>query len=176
VGQSEPGAAGEPPTVDGEQPSETDMSQFVTQADSQALGSGGQAAGTGGTRAGLVNVNTAPLRVLQALDGMPPGGAEAIVAMRQELSGDVLKSPDWIVTSGAVDSGTYDQIKDRITTHSMQFHVEIVGYGDHTKVARRYEWIIEMRGTVAQVLYHRDLTGLGFAWPIDDETMIVKGQ
>jgi hypothetical protein len=26
------------------------------------------------------------------------------------------------------------------------------------------------------VLYHRDLTGLGFAWPIDDETMIVKSK
>ena len=127
-------------------------------------------------RGGLINVNTAPLRVLQALDGMPAGGAESIVAMRQELSGDVLASPDWLMTSGAVDGATYDQIKDRITTKALQFHVEIVGYGDHTKLARRYEWIIEMRGTVAQVLYHRDLTGLGFAWPIDDEMLIVRGQ
>ena len=127
-------------------------------------------------RGGLINVNTAPLRVLQALDGMPAGGAESIVAMRQELSGDVLASPDWPMTSGAVDGATYDQIKDRITTKALQFHVEIVGYGDHTKLARRYEWIIEMRGTVAQVLYHRDLTGLGFAWPIDDEMLIVRGQ
>jgi hypothetical protein len=153
-----------------------DEAQPNTPTGGQPQGSGGQPATTGGMRVGLVNVNTAPLRVLQALDGMPEGGAEAIVAIRQELAADVLQSPDWIVTSGAVDAATYDQIKDRITTRALQFHVEIVGYGDHTKLARRYEWIIEMRGTVAQVLYHRDLTGLGFAWPIDDETTIVKGK
>ncbi len=127
-------------------------------------------------REGLVNVNTAPLRVLQALDGMPPGAAEAIVALRQELTPEALKSSEWLVTSGAIDPATYAQIKDRITTRALQFHVEILGYGDHTKLARRYEWIIEMRGSVAQVLYHRDLTGLGFAWPIDDETLVVKGR
>jgi len=126
--------------------------------------------------AGLVNINTAPLRVLQALDGMPAGAAEAIVAMRQELAPEALQTADWLVTSGAVDAPTYDAIKDRITTRALQFHVEIVAYGDHTKLARRYEWIIEMRGSVAQVLYHRDLTGLGFAWPIDDETFVVKGR
>ena len=122
---------------------------------------------------GLVNVTTAPLRVLQALDGMPPDAAEAIVTLRTGMSGDAWKTADWLVTSGAMDGGTYGQIKDKLTTHALQFHVEILGYGDHTQVARREEWIIEMHGSLAQVLYHRGLTELGLAWPIDDDTVLV---
>jgi hypothetical protein len=130
-------------------------------------------AGTGQTHEGLININTAPLRVLQAIDEMPPAVAEAIVALRRELPAESLADKNWVVTAGAADSATYDQFKDKITTRALQFHVEILGYGDHTKLARRYEWIIEMRGSLAQVLYHRDLTALGFAWPVDDDSFVV---
>ncbi len=127
------------------------------------------------SREGLVNVNTAPLRVLQALDNMPPEIAEAIVTIRQEQSGDALKTPEWLVSSGAMDGGTYALMKDKLTTRALQMHVEVVGYGDHTKLAQRHEWIVEMRGSVAQVLYHRDLTALGLAWPLDnDEYLTVR--
>ncbi len=138
---------------------------------------GALAQGTGSQMyEGPINVNTAPLRVLAALDGMPAGAAEAIVARRQELSPEALAEPDWLVTSGTLDAGTLALIADRLTTRALQFHVEIVAYGDHTKLARRYEWIIELRGSVAQILYHRELTGLGFAWPVDDDTLIVSGR
>jgi hypothetical protein len=118
-------------------------------------------------------VNTAPLRVLQALDNMPPEVAEAIVTIRQEQSGDALKTPEWLMTSGAMDGGTYALLKDKLTTQALQFHVEIIGYGDHTKLAQRHEWIVELRGSVAQVLYHRDLTALGLAWPLDNDQYLV---
>ncbi len=123
---------------------------------------------------GLVNINAAPLRVLMALDDMPEDVAQRIVALRSELDGETLTEPDWPVKAGAMDEATYQNLADRITTRALQFHVEIVGYGDHTKLARRYEWIIEMRGSLAQVLYHRDLTALGFAWPVDDDTVIIR--
>ena len=113
----QPTQLGQPPVAGGAQPPDT--TQPTTPTDGQQSGTGGTPTGTSGMRAGLINVNTAPLRVLQALDGMPAGGAEAIVAMRQELSGDVLESPDWITSSGAVDAATYDQIKDRITTRAL---------------------------------------------------------
>ncbi len=122
---------------------------------------------------GLVNINTAPLRVLEALDGMTPEAAEGIVARRAELDAATLKSANWLVSQGAVDAATFAAFQKRITTQAVQFHVEIVGYADHTKLARRYEWVIEMRGPLAQVLYHRDLTPLGFAWPVDDDTVVV---
>ncbi len=131
---------------------------------------GGQGQGQTQVKEGLININTAPLRVLQVI--MPAEAAAAIVTARAELSGEQLKDVQWV--RGVIDPGTYDQIKDKITTRALQFHVEILGYGDHTRLVRRYEWIIEMRGSLAQVLYHRDLTALGLAWPIDDDTFVVS--
>ena len=132
--------------------------------------------GEGENVAGKINVNTAPLRVLQAIGGMTPDGAEQIVAMRQEFDADALLEADWVQTSGALDSETYEAVKDRLTVQALQFHVEILGYADHVPIARRYEWVLEMRGPIAQVLYHRDLTRLGFAWPIDEDTFMAAEQ
>jgi type II secretory pathway component PulK len=136
-------------------------------------GTGGETPGQTKLVEGLVNVNTAPLRVLQALEGMPPETAEAIVTQRAQLSGEALAKADWVMTSGAMDAYTYNMLKDKLTTKSLQFHVEIIGYGDHTKLARRYEWVIEMRGKMMQVLYHQDLTSLGLAWPIDNDDALL---
>jgi len=127
-------------------------------------------------REGLVNVNTAPRRVLEALDGMTSEALEQIIAVRQELEPEALQDAEWVMQSGAVDPGTYDAIKDRITTNALQFHVEVLGYADHLKLARRYEWIVEMRGTLAQVVYTRELTSLGFAWRVDDDTFVIEQQ
>lgn len=141
---------------------------------------GGGAGGGGGEEenvaVGLIHVNTAPVQVLRAIEGMPPGAAESIVMLRENLDPEALKKADWLVSAGALDPGTYEQITDRITTRALQFHVEIVGYGDHTQLARRYEWIVELRGSIMQVLYHRDLTALGLAWPIDDDTFVVRSE
>lgn len=123
---------------------------------------------------GRINVNTASRRVLAALDGMSAEAADLIVAQRAELAQsnpEALQSKEWIQTVG-VDPVLYEAIKNKITTQAWQFHVEILGYGDHLKLAHRAEWILEMRGTLAQVLYHRDLTALGFAWPIDEDTFL----
>ncbi len=138
-------------------------------------GPSGQPQGRLVMKEGLVNVNTAPLIVLRALDDMPPEAAEAIVTLRQELAGETLAQPDWPVTMGAMDAGTFEALQDKLTTRALQFHVEILGYGDHTQLVRRYEWVIEMRGQLVQVLYHRDLTALGVAWPVDDDSYLVIG-
>lgn len=137
---------------------------------------GDEAGQSSGAVIGRVNVNTAPRQVLAALEGMTPEAAEGIVAMRDELDAESLQDAQWPVTSGAVDAATYDSVKSKLTTKSFQFHVEIVGYGDHVRLRRRHEWIIDMRGPIGQVLYHRDLTRLGAAWPIDDDTIVVESQ
>ncbi|MEW6253975.1 MAG: type II secretion system protein GspK, partial [Planctomycetota bacterium] len=126
----------------------------------------------GAPRAGTckINVNTAPLRVLQCLDGMTEEAAQAIVAMRQQLAPEDLKNPSWPAQTGLVPAA----VQSRLTTKATRFRVEILGYGDHTKVACRYEWLIELRGKVAQVLWQKDLTGLGFGWPVDDDSYIVR--
>lgn len=121
---------------------------------------------------GRVNVNAAPERVLRILDGMTPDAAARIVGARKEQAPEALASPNWLATAGALDPATLSALQNRITTTALQFHVEAVGYADHTRLSRRLEWIIEVRGPVIQVLYHRDLTALGFAWPVDDDSVI----
>ncbi|MCK4343273.1 MAG: general secretion pathway protein GspK [Phycisphaerae bacterium] len=129
-----------------------------------------------GAGEGLINVNTAPIRVLAALDGLTEEDAEQIVAFRREQEPEALQTTEWLVSSGTLEPDIYEAVKDRLTAQAFQFHVEIIGYADHTKLARRYEWIVEARGPIVQVLYHRDLTKLGFAWPVDNDMVVVERQ
>lgn len=127
---------------------------------------------------GRINVNAAPARVLRALEGITPEQADAIVSLRREQPAEALKNPQWLVSSGALDGGAFAALQTKLTTNALQFHVESVGYADHTRLGRRLEWIVEIRGPVVQVLYHRDLTSLGFAWPVDDDSAVeaVQGE
>lgn len=122
---------------------------------------------------GLIHLNAAPQRVLELISGMTGEAAAAIVARRRELEADVLRTTAWPITTGTVDAPTYKAVIGALTTKSQQFRVEIVSYADHLKVMRRYEWSIEMIGPLPQVRYWRDLTSLGPAWPVDDDTLVV---
>ncbi|MFQ5804871.1 MAG: hypothetical protein ACE5I3_00310 [Phycisphaerae bacterium] len=122
---------------------------------------------------GLININAAPLRVLLTIPGMTEEAAAAIVGGRQEFDADTLRTTAWPLTTETLDAATFKEIAPYITTKAYQFHVEVVGYADHVKASKRLEWIIEMVGPLAQIKYHRDLTRLGLAWPLDDETVIV---
>lgn len=123
---------------------------------------------------GLININAAPLRVLLTIPGMTEEAAAALVAGRKEADAELLTSPVWPLITETLDAATFKAIAPYITTKSYQFHVEIVGYADHLKIARRLEWIIEMVGPLAQVKYYRDLTRLGVGWPLDIENVIVE--
>jgi hypothetical protein len=112
-------------------------------------------------------VYTASDRVLRAL-GIPPEVAAGIVAMRQTIPAESRGSLAWMDAAGPLDP----QIKNRLTTKALQFHIEVVGYADHTQVASRHEWIVELRGKIGQVLYHRDLTEWGLAWPVDNDDFL----
>ncbi len=121
---------------------------------------------------GLININTAPIRVLVLIPGMTLEAAAAIVDARQQADADSLRTTAWPLVLDAVDVATFHAIAPYITTRAYQFHVEVLGYADHLKISRRYEWVIEMVGPLAQIKYHRELTSLGPAWPVDDETRI----
>lgn len=122
---------------------------------------------------GLININTAPLEVLLTLPGITPDAAAALVAGRASLDATALRTTAWPVMSQAIDVDTWQRIAPFITTKSHVFHIEVIGYGDTTKIARRIEWIVEMIGPLAQVRYQRDLTALGISWPLDDDTVLV---
>jgi hypothetical protein len=123
---------------------------------------------------GLININTAPARVLSLIPGITPDAVASIMGMRATQPYEVLKTTAWPLTTGALDAITYKRIAPYVTTKSYQFHVEVLGYADHVKTMRRLEWVIEMIGPMAQVKYHRDLTELGIGFPIDSEQAIVE--
>lgn len=123
---------------------------------------------------GLININVAPRRVLAVIPNITPEAAIAIADARGQLDPAQLATTAWPVALGLLSPKDFAQIAPFITTQSYVFHVEVLGYADHTQLARRFEWIIEMIGPIAQIRYHRDLTRLGQAWPIDDETVVVS--
>jgi general secretion pathway protein K len=80
---------------------------------------------TAGTRAGLVNLNTAPIEVLLALEGMDEATAAAIVTQREaegpfETVGNLLD-----VTQ--VSDTLFRRIADAFTTRSRRFRVRATG-------------------------------------------------
>jgi len=124
---------------------------------------------------GLINVDTAPARVLGVVPGMTPEAVEAILAVRPELTAQEARTPAWLLTREVMDVATFHAVAPYLTTKAYQFHVEVLGYADHLKVVGRWEWIIEMIGPLAQVRYSRDLSPLGLAWPVDDRELAGEG-
>ncbi|MGD8453046.1 MAG: type II secretion system protein GspK [Phycisphaerae bacterium] len=124
---------------------------------------------------GLINVNTAPVRVLALIPGLPAEGAAMLVETRAQLSADARRTTAWPMMAEAVDVATFHAIAPYITTKAYQFHVEVLGYADHQQAIQRIEWVIEMAGPLDQVRYYRDLNRLGPAWPIDNEEIAGTG-
>jgi len=125
---------------------------------------------------GLININTAPARVLALLPGMGPDEVSAIVEGRLALDAETLKTTAWPVTAGLIPTSVFHQIAPYITTKSHQLHVEVLGYSDQVPLTRRFEWVVEMVGPLPQVLYHRELTSLGVSWRLDQETLSESGR
>lgn len=124
--------------------------------------------------AGLININTAPARVLTLIPGMTAEAAQSLVEQRRQLDSQTLRTPAWPLTTGAMSPALFRRCAPYMTTKAYQYHVEALGYSDTSKMVRRFEWLIEMIGPLAQVKYFRELTGLGSAWLIDDERVIVQ--
>lgn len=125
---------------------------------------------------GLININTAPARVLALLPGMGPDEVAAIVEGRAGLDAETLRTTAWPVTAELIPTSVFHQIAPFITTKSHQFHIEILGYSDQVPLVRRFEWMIEMVGPLPQILYHRELTKLGVSWRLDQETLSESGR
>jgi type II secretory pathway component PulK len=118
---------------------------------------------------GLINVNTAPVEVLQTIPGLSEEQASSIVAARQDLSGEEKTTLGWLLSSGALDGETFALIAKDLTTRSLQFEADIVGFADHGGAYTRLQVIVEFRGEVPQILYYRDISNLGVGYPVRDD-------
>ncbi len=113
---------------------------------------------------GRINVVTAPREVLATLEPLTDEDLDAITAARADLESSAMTTPAWLLTEGVIDEYTFRRILPLITASSITYRVEAVGFAAHVGVVRRISTVFEMRGPIAQVLYQRDLSGLGAAY------------
>lgn len=81
--------------------------------------------GGGEFATGRVDVNRAPASVLACLPGMTAETAEALVAARDSLGADALRSLAWPVAEGIVTEDDFALLADWITTRSSQWRFRV---------------------------------------------------
>jgi hypothetical protein len=118
---------------------------------------------------GLINVNTASRVVLNTIPGLTEEQVSLILAQRQQVPADARTTTAWLVTNGVLPPETYAVVSNRLTTRSLQFTADVIGFADHVGTMKRIEAVIEMRGHTAQLLYYRDITSLGIGYPVKDD-------
>jgi type II secretory pathway component PulK len=118
---------------------------------------------------GLINVNTAPAAVLRTIPGLTEENVAAILSQREQLSGEDKASIGWLVAYGALDAQTFALVSNLLTTRSIQFSADVIGFADHTGAYKRFQVVVEMRGQMSQILYFRDVTSLGAGYPVWDD-------
>lgn len=118
---------------------------------------------------GLINVNTAPAIVLRTIPGLTEENVANIIAQRQQISGEAKASIGWLVSYGVLDAETFALVSNMLTTRSIQFSADVIGFADHTGTFKRFEVVVEMRGHLAQIVYFRDISSLGVGYPVWDD-------
>ena len=120
---------------------------------------------------GLVNINTAPPRVLRALGGFTQEVIELIMEQRDRLSPEDKETPAWLLTEEIVDQATFERLAPMLTARGQQFTIESLGYADHIGMVTRLHVVVDMLGPVTQTIYYRDVTYLGGHFPIREEDL-----
>ncbi len=127
--------------------------------------------------AGLVNINTAPLEVLEAI-GFTEQEAHQVITVRAGLSPEARSSVAWLTDQGVIDNTRLGEVMDSITAQASQYHIEVVGFADHIGTFCRLEAIVKVQRPlpIPQIVYWRDLSSLGIGWPVrgQEDTTIVS--
>lgn len=121
--------------------------------------------------AGLVNVNTAPAAVLAALPGMNDDLAQQIVDVRSGLEPAIKSNLAWLYSQNLMDAATFQKVAPLLTTRSLQFHIQCVGFSVPAGRFKVLEAVVDLAPKVPQILYLRDLTRLGLPFAVDVNTL-----
>jgi DNA uptake protein ComE-like DNA-binding protein len=111
---------------------------------------------------GLINVNTAPLQVLECLPGLTQSDATTLINYRtsQQPTGT-----SWV--SQALSRSKAAAITPYITGVSYQYSADIVAVTGDARAFKRVRIVVDCRVQPAKIVYRRDLTSLG--WPLPPE-------
>ncbi len=139
-------------------------------------------------RVGLININTAPARVLKTLPALTGQEVEAIINARKNLDSTQKASCAWLATSSVLeDYHKFSLLCDKITAEPCQFTINAIGFADHVGTAKRIQVVIDlapdMLGDLLQMMsnkgsqfqpsvlvkYYRDITPLRIGYPLTEE-------
>ncbi|HBH51550.1 MAG TPA: hypothetical protein DDY91_06610 [Planctomycetaceae bacterium] len=121
---------------------------------------------TARTISGRININDARRETLLAIPGMTEQMAEQIVSIQASLKGagdgslDLL-TPGWLYIHKVVDLPTLSALDPYVTTKGDVWRVFSVGHFAEGGGTARVEAVIDSTQTPAQVVFTRDLSGLG---------------
>jgi DNA uptake protein ComE-like DNA-binding protein len=121
---------------------------------------------------GLINVNTAPIQVLQTLPGLTLQDATNIANAQanQATVGDT----SWI--SSVISSTSAAAIAPLITGQSYQYSADIIAVSGDGRAFKRVRIVIDARAQPASIVYRKDLTSLGWPLPADVLTSMRTGK
>ncbi|HEV8060327.1 MAG TPA: type II secretion system protein GspK [Gemmataceae bacterium] len=113
-----------------------------------------------------LNVNTAPLALLEALPGITAAQAQTIFDQRPVYTGGAAPDPSFATTAWLLNQGnltpTIMQGLDRYVTASSQvYRIQSIGYFDGGGPMARMEAVIDTNAGQPRLMYLRDLTELG---------------
>ena len=116
---------------------------------------------------GLININTASFEVLSTLPELTDEEVNDIIGRRGSVDSEEKRTTAWLVTTGLMEMGRYQQLVPHITARGQQFTIEAIGHADHLGMQVRIQAVVELNvGKLSQILYYRDLTRLGPSYPL----------
>jgi DNA uptake protein ComE-like DNA-binding protein len=129
-------------------------------ADELALISGSLTMTSGSFSAGLINVNTASPTVLECVPGISETAAQQIVSTRASQTTPVTNL-SWVAPiltgTAGVQAGPY------LTAETYQVSADVAAVGRHGRGYRRTLFVIDNSSGTPQIVYRRNLAGLGWA-------------
>jgi DNA uptake protein ComE-like DNA-binding protein len=111
---------------------------------------------------GLININTAPLQVLECLPGLTQSDATTLISYRTSQQPTGTK---WVAQ--ALTQNKASAIAPYITGVSYQYSADIVAVTGDARAFKRVRIVVDCRVQPAKIVYRRDLTSLG--WPLPPE-------
>jgi len=120
---------------------------------------------------GLINVNSAPRPVLEALSGVDEELAGRVLDARMSLDDETKQSVAWLYTEDIVDAGTFKKMAPALTSRGFQYRIQCVGFGVPCGRFRVIEAVVDLAGKAPRIMYLRDITRLGLPMAMDVEDM-----
>jgi hypothetical protein len=120
---------------------------------------------------GRINVNTAPLAVLQALPKISDNDLQNIFNSRPNPTDGtppdpIYQSLAWLIVQANVSAKTLQSLDKYITATTQVYRVQSLGFFDTRGPMSRVEAVVDVNRGYPRILYRRELSDLGRAFDL----------